>query len=119
MLRSVGTLAGACFALTGLVDAQTIVAQFALKERFGVSHPDQPVEFSYSRGPLDAQNTRMLGPGGEDVPYQQLSSGNVLIRTPLPASRIATVYNSAQIDPRADTITINLNLLVGAYPATG
>src|SRR5216683_2349272 len=109
----------ACVALTGCLGAQTAVSQFTLKDRFGVSHPDQPVEFSYSGGRLDAKSIRMLGPGGEEVPYQQLSSGNVLIRTSLPASRIATVYGPAQVDPRADTITINLNLLVGAYPVTG
>src|SRR6266446_1100956 len=104
----------ACVVSTASLGAQTVVSQFTLKERFGVSHPDQPVEFSYS-GRLDAKSTRMLGPGGEEVPYQQLSSGNVLIRTSLPASRIASVYSPTQVDPRADTVTINLNLLVGAY----
>ena len=91
----------ACVVFAGSLGAQTVVARFALKERFGVSHPDQPVEFSYSGGRLDAKSTRMLGPGGEEVPYQQLSSGNILIRTRLPASRIATVYSPTQVDPRA------------------
>ena len=61
----------------------------------------------------------MLGPGGEEVPYQQLSTGSVLIRTPLPASRIATLFGPLQINPKANTIAIDLNMLTGAYPASG
>lgn len=105
------------FVATGLLQARTL-ATFTMKERFGVSHPDQPVEFSYSGGRLDPSGTRMLGPGGQEVPYQQLSTGNVLIRTPLPASRVATAY-APQINAKAGTITINLNMLGGASPATG
>src|SRR5437660_3591897 len=104
-------------ALTGLAGAQTVAGRFSLKERFGVSYPEQPVEFAYSGGQI--RSARMLGPGGEEVPYQQLSTGAVLIRTRLPASRIATAYQPSQIDPRGDTITINLNMLTGAYPAIG
>ncbi len=105
------------FALTGLVQAQTL-ATFTLKERFGVSHPDQLVEFSYSGGAINAPNTRMLGPAGVEVPYQQLSTGNVVVRTSLPASRIAAAFSIGQMDPTADTITINLGSLT-AYPVSG
>src|SRR5215831_18898378 len=99
-------VAVACLVLSGSVRAQTVLAQFPLQERFGVSYPDQPVEFSYSGGRIDTRKTRMLGPGGEDVPYQQLSNGSILIRARLPGSRIATVYVPTQIDPRGDTVTI-------------
>jgi hypothetical protein len=105
-------------AVAGSMSAQP-VARFTLKERFGVSHPDQPVEFAYSGGALDRKNTRMLGPAGEEVPYQQLSSGHLLVHTPLPGSRISTVYSPSQINPKNDTVSINLNMLTGAYPATG
>ena len=108
----------ACLALTCLAEAETI-AKFTLKERFGVSHPDQPAEFSYSGGKLSAANARMVGPGGEEVAYQQLSSGNILIRTALPASRISTVYHASQVDPKKGTIVIGLNMLSSAEPVTG
>lgn len=107
----------ACFAFTGLVQAQTL-ATFTQTERFGVSHPDQPVEFSYSGGKIGASNTRMLGPAGVEVAYQQLSTGNILVRTGLPASRIAAAFSVGQMDPNADTITINLGSLT-PYPVTG
>lgn len=108
----------AWFTVAGLIEAQTL-ATFTLKERFGVTHPDQPVEFSYSGATINMSNTRMLGPGGDEVPYQRLSTGNILVRTSLPASRIATAFSIGQIDTKADTITINLGLLTGAYPVSG
>ena len=106
------------FAAAGFAQAQTL-ATFTLKERFGVTHPAQPVEFSYAGGTLRASNTRMLGPGGEEIPYQQLSTGNLLIRTPLPASRISAAFSPSQIDIKADTMIINLGMLAGAYPIAG
>src|SRR5437762_12571559 len=55
-----------CLAVIDTVSAQT--GRFILK----VSHPEQPVEFSYSGGLLRTLNMMMLVPGGEEVPYQQL-----------------------------------------------
>src|SRR5437870_350189 len=63
--------------LTGSVGAQTVIGRFTLKERFGVFHPEQPVEFAYSGGNVHARNLRMLAPGGEEVPFQQLSTGAI------------------------------------------
>jgi hypothetical protein len=117
--RSLPALAIALFALVGWVDAQPAIARFTLRERFGVAQPDQPTEFSYAGGRIDRRSTRMLGPGGEDVPYQQLSTGNILISTALPPSRIGTVYSPIQVNPTADTVAINLNMLGGAYPSSG
>ena len=109
----------AIFILAPVLDAQAILARFNLTERFGVSHPAQPVEFSYNGAALTREAFSLLGPGGEMVPFQRLSTGSLLIRTPLPASRIGFSYKTAQIDPRTDTITINLNMLAGANPTSG
>lgn len=95
------------------------LGEFRLLERFGVAHPAQPVEFPYAGAPVDPHTTHMIGPAGEDVPYQQLSNGNILIRTALPPSRKASAYTPTEINPAADTLTIDLNLLTGAYPTSG
>src|SRR5258706_10746848 len=108
----------ACLAVAVPIGAQTI-AKFELKERFGVSHPEQPVELTYTGEMVDPGSTVMLGPGDEAVPLQQLSNRNILIRTALPASKLATTYSASQVDPKTDSVSINLNMLSAAYPVTG
>lgn len=103
--------------LTGCLEAQTPIGSFSLVERFGVAHPEQPVEFRYTR-PGVGRAARLVGPDGQEVPYQQLSNGNILIRTGLPASRLVTTYRVG-MDAASDTAIINLNLLGQAQPAPG
>lgn len=58
---------------------------FTIKEHFGVSHPDQIVDFDLTR-PVDAANTRVVDAEGAEVPYQLLEGGKRLaVRTNLPA----------------------------------
>jgi hypothetical protein len=61
-------------------------ATFTLQERFGVAHPQQPVEFTFAGGTVDPAEARMIGPAGVEVPFQQLASGNILVQTRLPNS---------------------------------
>jgi hypothetical protein len=78
-------------ALTVVVpaNAQTLIQSFTLTEHFGVSHPDQIVEFTVTV-PVNPNNCFMLGPNGQEVPYQLLSSGNIAVRTDLPANATRT-----------------------------
>ena len=68
-------------------------SSFQLTEMFGVSWPDQPIEFRYDGGRPPA-NTRMIGPAGAEVPFQWVSScsdasatkGCIVVRSNLPAN---------------------------------
>ncbi len=58
---------------------------FTIKEYFGVSHPDQIIDFDLAKK-VDAQASRVLGPDGVEVPYQLVGEGKRLaIRTDLAA----------------------------------
>ena len=69
------------------------LATFQLGEQFGVSWPEQPIEFRYDGG-KPAADTRMIGPTGVEVPFQWVSScadsdaknGCILVRSALPAN---------------------------------
>ena len=65
----------AIVAAPSALEAQTTGGQpsFQLTEMFGISWPDQPIEFRYDGGQPPA-NTRMIGPGGAEVPFQWVSS---------------------------------------------
>jgi hypothetical protein len=76
-------------AATAPTRAQTLVQSFTLTEHFGVSHPDQIVEFALGTS-IDPNNSFVVGPGGQEVPYQLLSSGRIAIRTDLPANTTRT-----------------------------
>jgi hypothetical protein len=66
-----------------------LVRTFTLTEHLGVSHPDQIVDFDLDK-PVDGANCYLVGPGGQEEPYQLLEGGRKLaIRTHLPASRLA------------------------------
>ncbi|MDP9170933.1 MAG: hypothetical protein M3N54_09980 [Acidobacteriota bacterium] len=70
------------------------LATFTLPEFFGVSWPDQPIEFRYDGGRPPLATTRMLGPNGSEVPYQWVSScsdvtavnGCIVVRSSMPAN---------------------------------
>src|SRR5713226_756595 len=57
---------------------------FTLRERYGVSHPEQIVTFDYGKR-VDPKQAYMVGPSGEEVPYQLLKNGAIAVRTDLPA----------------------------------
>ncbi len=58
---------------------------FILEEHSGVSHPDQIVDFDLDID-VDPENNYLVGPDGEEVPYQILEDGKKLaLRTSLPA----------------------------------
>jgi len=61
---------------------------FTVKEVFGASHPDQIVDFHLDQ-PIDPANTVLIGPNGQQVPYQLIKGGKkIAIRTHLPAFRL-------------------------------
>src|SRR5262245_16386287 len=49
----------------------TLLQTFTVREQFGVSHPDQIIDFDFPTS-FDAANSFMIGPGGVEVPYQVL-----------------------------------------------
>ncbi|MHB9133468.1 MAG: hypothetical protein ACYDBB_20575 [Armatimonadota bacterium] len=66
-----------------------VVQQFTVTESFGVTHPDQIIDFDLDK-PVDPTNSYLVGPDGQEVPYQLLEGGRKLaVRTTLPASRMA------------------------------
>ncbi len=85
------------------------LSTFSLSELFGVAWPDQPIEFRYDGGQPTAAATRMLGPGGTEVPYQWVSScsdatavkGCIAVRSSLPANSSYTWTLQSGIGPAA------------------
>ena len=79
------------------------LATFTVPEMFGVSHPDQIIDFDYS-GPY-YPNMYMLNTNSVEVPYQVLSNGKIAVRTSLAANATETftlMYgtNTATPDPQ-------------------
>jgi hypothetical protein len=65
--------------------AEALVQAFTLREAFGVSHPDQVIDFDLQKK-VDPAACVMLGPDGKEVPYQLIEDGKkVAVRTDLPA----------------------------------
>src|SRR5208282_2780960 len=62
---------------------------FILAERFGVYHPIEPLEFNYSGSSMGYKLMKM---NGVEEPFQQLSNGDILIRTYLPPSSLSRTY---------------------------
>src|SRR3712207_1760596 len=60
------------------------VQRLSVREAFGVSHPEQVIDFDLSQ-PIDAASTSLLDAGGKDVPYQLLRGNRIAVRTDLPA----------------------------------
>ncbi len=66
------------------------LASFTLTEAFGVSHPDQIVDFDLAQ-PVEAGKCYLLGSDGKEVAYQILERGKRLaLRTDLPAGATRT-----------------------------
>jgi hypothetical protein len=96
MLRSGAWLiavAALCVAQSPPPGAHTL-ATFKMAELFGVSWPEQPIEFRYDGGRPPAESTRMIGPDGHETPWQWVTScsdataekGCILVRAGLPAN---------------------------------
>ena len=100
-LWSFGLWRGALLALLGVLClAQNppalprTLATFRMAELFGVSWPEQPIEFRYDGDRPPAESTRMLGPDGREIPWQWVTScpdstavkGCILVRGDLPAN---------------------------------
>lgn len=100
------TLAIALLAALPPASAST-VATFNLKELWATKHIEQPVELTYTGGLKVRSNHRMLGPNGVAVDYQQLTNGNFLIITNLPASTSTLIFGGGVCDGTAHTIAVN------------
>ena len=90
----------------------TVLSAFQLPEFFGVSWPDQPIEFRYDGGQPPVATTRMIGPNGSEVPYQWVSScsditavnGCIAVHSPLPANSSYTWTLQGGIAPAATAV---------------
>jgi hypothetical protein len=116
---------------TSVALAQTTVATFTLKELYGSSHFEQPIEFTFGGGYKTPASHRVLGPNGQEVPFQQLSNGNILVESNLPAStlqltfgcslatgnaiQIYGAFTNLQLQPSLQPTLLQLNYL-GAAP---
>lgn len=84
-------LAGAAVVILGehSLSAREI-ATFVIEEHYGVSHPDQIIDFELN-GKIDAANTHMIGAAGKAVAFQLLEDGSKLaVRADLPAGATRT-----------------------------
>lgn len=94
-----------------VVQTGSTLASFSLNELFGVSWPDQPIEFRYDGGQPPA-NTRMIGPNGTEVPFQWVSScsdtsatrGCIAVRSSLPANASYTWTLQSGVAPAATPV---------------
>jgi hypothetical protein len=92
--------------------ANQTLATFQLGEPFGVSWPEQPIEFRHDGGLPQLNNTRMIGPGGIEVPFQWVSScsdtaaskGCILVRSDLPANANYTWTLESGVAPSATPV---------------
>src|SRR6266851_504935 len=80
---------------------------FTLRERYGVSHPEQIVTFDYGKQ-VDLKHAYMVGPGGQEVPYQLLKNGAIAVRTRLPAKTQQTwsLYTGRAPQAFADIVAV-------------
>ena len=66
------------------------IQAFTIQEAFGVSHPDQIVDFDVAAD-VDPASAYLVGPDGREVPFQLLEGGRkVAVRTDLPAGTSKT-----------------------------
>jgi hypothetical protein len=102
------------------------LATFSLNEMFGVSWPDQPIEFRYDGGQPPA-NTRMIGPNGSEVPFQWEPScadtsavnGCIVVRSNLPANAsYAWTLQSGAAPAATQTNAVALHVAVNNYELT-
>jgi hypothetical protein len=97
-----------------------VVASFQLRELFGTSWPDQPIEFRYDGGRPPENATRMiLQPLGIEVPYQWVSScsdptakkGCILVRGSLP-EKASYTWTLESGKPPSATVTNPVTLSI-------
>src|SRR5687768_17529953 len=62
-----------------------LLQTFSMKEVFGISHPNQIVDFDFAQK-INPGSTYMIGPDGVEVPYQLLRNGKIAVQTDLPAN---------------------------------
>lgn len=60
-----------------------LVRTFSIREAFGVGHPDQILDFD-GVPVVDGRSAYLIGPDGQEVPYQLLRGGKIAVRTDLP-----------------------------------
>jgi hypothetical protein len=82
------TFAAFALWLTPPLRAQ-VVQTFSVQEFFGVSHPDQILEFGLSNS-VNPSLSYMIGPGGTEVPYQLVRGNKLALRGDLPANTTRT-----------------------------
>ncbi len=75
--------------LHGQTHQDQLIQTFSIKESFGVTHPRQIIDFDCTNQ-VDWPNAYMLGPGGSEVPYQVLRTGNLAVEADLPAGATNT-----------------------------
>ncbi|MDP9170990.1 MAG: hypothetical protein M3N54_10270, partial [Acidobacteriota bacterium] len=88
------------------------LSTFQLPELFGVAWPDQPIEFRYDGGQPPQSTTRMVGPDGQEVPYQWVTScsdtnatkGCIAVRAGLPANSASTWTLQSGVAPAAAAV---------------
>jgi hypothetical protein len=103
------------------------LATFKMAELFGVSWPEQPIEFRYDGGRPAAESTRMLGPDGRETSWQWVSScadptalkGCILVRGDLPAHAASTWTLQTGIAPQPSIRTpVRISESGGIYEIT-
>jgi hypothetical protein len=118
-----GTTAASVLVLAMLVPALLPAAQpdqpietLVLRETFGVSHPDQVVDFDLAK-PAAPGQCHVLGPDEAEVPFQLLDGGKKLaVRTDLPAGdertwKLMPGPSALGPDKQAVTVTTHEGLL--------
>ncbi len=86
------------------------IATFVIEEHYGVSHPDQIIDFDLN-GKIDPAYTHMLGPAGRAVVFQLLEDGSKLaVRADLPAGAIRTWKlmsgHDLEVQPERDLVRV-------------
>ena len=93
-------LSGLCQALAAAVCALSVgpvsavaaepVQTFTIREHFGVSHPDQIIDFDLNKK-IDPANVYVIGPDGQAATFQLLEQGTkVAVRAVLPTNATRT-----------------------------
>jgi hypothetical protein len=97
--------------------AQTLIQTFTLKEQFGVNHPRQVVEMDFGQT-IDPSQSFMLGPDGQEVPFQVLSTGQIAFETYLGANTERSFKLYSGRPPATFTDTVKLTTGNGYYEIT-
>lgn len=94
------------------------VQSFTIRESFGVSHPDQILDFDL-KSKIDADNSYLLGENGIETPYQLIEDGKKLaLRTDLPANSVKTWTLYTGRAPKLINGGVLINETTNAYDIT-